>query len=244
VTVRLRCDRRPPLIAGEVTLRSASSPEPDVRLSARLVPHGDEVGPHGWPLMRAEVTVQNLSRAPISGVEVHFGFPGDEHVELVDHASRVPLLRGKGQERLDLALEVGPGAPAVLPLQVVVDTERYRTLADWPLPLPTDGTVVTLEAPRIESSSKALAAPAGPYTLPLVVRDDRVIDHVVITANGKKLQWAAGQAEKVELSPSFELLPGVNRLVVSTTDDQGLTERRTFSIRGEDRAAAVDASED
>ncbi len=243
VSVYLRADRRPPLLAGDTVLASRSSPEPRLQLSARLVPHGEPAGDSGWPVMRAEVTVNNLSRGSVTGVEVHFGFPDDGNVELIDYASRTPLISGRTSERLDLALEVGPDAPPVLPLEVVVEAERYRGLVQWPLALPTDGSTVTLQAPLIETPRLVTTAAAGPYPLPIVITDDGRVDHAVVFANGAKVAWEPGFGPRLQLTPTVDLRIGANRIVVTTTDDQGLTERRSITIRGEEPAVAVEATE-
>jgi hypothetical protein len=236
VEVRLRADRRPPLLVPEQVLGSVSSPDPTLRVQARLVPIAGT-------LHRAEITVQNLSRPPLDGLEVHLGWPGTETIELVDWAARVPEVPGRSEKRLDLTLEVEPGAPAVLPLQLQVRAERHGDLLDWPLALPRDGSPVLLQAPQIEVGTTARSAPAGPFAVPLTVTDDRTIDHVVVTVNGAKVAWAPGAGTRVALTPSVELLAGANRITIETEDDQGLEARRTVTVRGEAHPEWVDAGE-
>ncbi len=243
VEVRLRADKRPPLPVGEQVLRSESSPDPVLRLEARLAPGDGEVGPHGHPLKRAVVKVENLSKVPIPGLEVHFGYPGDDRVELMDHGARTGLVDARGADELVLGMEVAPSAPALLPLELVVEADRYRTLAEWPLSLPTTGEGVTLQAPAIEVKRSGLSAPPGPLQVPITVTDDRRVDHVVVWANGEKIAWAPGSGPKVSLTPTIDVHTGENRIVVLTEDDQGVSSRRTVSVRGEAPAAAVDAGE-
>jgi hypothetical protein len=236
VDVRLRADRRAPLLVGEQVLGSSSAPEPVLRISARLVPLDGA-------LRRAEVTVQNLSRAAVEGLEVHLGWPGTDTVELVDWAARVPQVAGRSEKRLELTLEVGEGAPAVLPLELVVRTERHGELLDWPMPLPLDGSALLLQAPQIDARPPVRSAPTGPFTLPIAVSDDRAVDHVVVTVNGRKAAWAPGAGARVALAPTFELLAGANRVTVEAEDDQGVESARTVVIRGEPHPEAVDAGE-
>lgn len=243
VRARLRADRRDALRLGEQVLSVRSSPVPQLAVRARLVPH-----PGG--LHRAEITVENLAGHPISDVEARFAYPHGLDVELVDLAARIPVLPARGDERLDLTLALGPTAPASLPLDLEIRSARYGTILDWPLVLPTGGAEVRLQAPRIEPRTEIVSAPAGRFALPLVARDERRLDHVVVFANGEKVAWAPGGSSQVELRAVFELKPGPNRVLVVAEDDQGLRARRWFHVRGTplgspepQEPAAVDAGE-
>jgi hypothetical protein len=221
-----------------------------VKVRASLEPATDDKGPHDAPVRRARVVVQNLSGTPLAGVEVHFGVPGSDAIELVDYAARAGEIDARSEAVVELAMEVGPKAPDVLPLEVMVEDSRFGALADWPLPLPEDGSLVVLQPPTIAvRPRKALretvpsAEPAGPLTLPLLVRDDRAIDHVLVWVNGEKVAWAPGSGSLQDLLPTITLLPGDNRIVVTVKDDQGITARRSFSIRGEVMQAATAAAD-
>lgn len=241
VDVRLRADRHPPQIVGEQILDSGSAPPPVLQIQARLVAGGEITGPHGHPVRRAEVLVQNLSDTTISGVDLHFGFPGSDAIELLDHGARATTLAGGSEQRLELTLEVGPEAPAVLPLELVIEAEGYGPLVEWPLSLPVDGALVLLQAPQIEARPPVRSAPTGPFTLPITVTDDRLVQHVVVSVNGEKVAWSPGEAPRVQLSPVIELAPGDNRIVVQADDDQGIRTSRTVSVRGDASSASVDA---
>jgi carboxyl-terminal processing protease len=248
VDVHLSALGRPELVVGQQVLESRSTPTPRVKVHAKLAPATEERGPHDEPIRRVEVTVRNLSETPLTDVNVHFGFPGHEAIELVDHAARAGEIAGRSEAVVHLGLEVGAKAPEQLPLELLVEDERFGALADWPMDLPADGSLVVLQSPTVEIRSaarqEALApsAPAGPWTLPLLVRDDRSIDHVLVWVNGEKVLWEPGAGTLAELRPSITLLPGDNRIVVAALDDQGIRWRRSFGIRGEIvQSAAVDA---
>jgi C-terminal peptidase prc len=247
VDVHLRALGRPDLLVGQQVLASRSTTTPTVMIHAHLTAATDERGPHDAPIRRVEVVVRNLSETPLSDVNVHFGFPGHEAIELVDHAARAGDISGRSEGTVSLAIEVGPKAPPMLPLELLLEDERFGTLADWPMELPADGSFVVLQPPTVEirtasgRESLAPSAPAGPWTLPLLVRDDRSIDHVLVWVNGEKVLWAPGTGSVAELRPSITLLPGDNRIVVAARDDQGIRWRRSFGIRGEVmQSAAVD----
>jgi len=109
---------------------------------------------------------------------------------------------------------------------------------------------VVLQPPTIEVRTRQTSRevvptsePAGPLLLPLLIRDDRAIDHVLVWVNGEKVAWAPGAGSLQDLQPTITLLPGDNRIVVTAHDDQGLTGRRSFSIRGVVMQAAVASPE-
>lgn len=235
VEVRLRADGRPPLLAGEDVLAAHSSPDPDIRLAARLVDEKDGT----W---RAEVTVINEADHGLTDVEIRFGWPGDLDVEIVDQAVRIPVVPGRDRVRADLELVPGPEAPNSIPLQVRIDAARFGKLAVWPLELPVDGTTVALSAPRISRTQVDVAAPEGQYTLPLLVQDEGRVDHVVVYAHGEKIAWAPGGRGRVRVEAKVRLYPGVNTVYVEARDDDGIARTVRYAIRGEE-TAAVDASE-
>ena len=124
VQVRVRAHQRTPQMVGEEVLRAESTSLPEVQVSARLV--RDDQGDH------VAVTVRNLSEEAVSGPEVHFGFPGDVDVELIDHGARAPSLPARGQAHFRLDLVVGEDAPDVIPLRLHVESERFRRMLSWP----------------------------------------------------------------------------------------------------------------
>ena len=233
VSLRLRADRRPPLAAGIQILAAESRLLPALQVEAALVHRADAVGPHGHPVHESRVTVHNLAQVPIPGLEVHFGYPDDSHVELLDRAARAPHVDPRSEAELVLAMEVAPSAPLVLPMDLVVESDVYRTLAQWPLALPTTGDSVLLQAPKIEvRTGSAEARVAEDIQLPIVVTDDRAVNHVVVWVNGEKIAWMAGGGARVFLRPTIRLLPGDNRMVVETRDDQGIAAREVVNLLG------------
>ena len=234
VSVRLRGDKRPSLMVGEEVLQAATTALPDLELSARLVK--DDEGHH------VDVELRNLSSLAMDGPEVHFGYPGDVGVELIDHASRAPVLPANGKANFRLALEVSEQAPDLIPLQIIVETDRFRRMVSWPLLLPKNGTRAHLEAPVITLKDPPLSAPVGPFRLGVTVADDTAVDHVVVFANGDKVGWAAGGPNGAHLNVDLSVQEGVNRVVIVGEDAGGIVTKRQYVVRGED-PAAVDAGE-
>jgi hypothetical protein len=226
VTIRLRANQRKALEVGEETLTVESTSTPKIRIDAQLLPFTD--GQH-----LARLTVHNLEHHQITGMEIHFGFPGEVDVELLDRAARAAVLGSKSSAIFDLAVQLGPDAPAKLPLQVVVDTERFGQIARWPMALPTDGQLISLTAPTIDIRTQALRAPVGQWSMPLRVLDDDGIQYVTVFANNEKIGWAGGQGNRVDFKANVELMAGLNRLVVITEDTAGVRTTTKKVIWGE-----------
>jgi carboxyl-terminal processing protease len=236
VGIRLRAHRRPPLDAGEVALRSGSPPIPRVALRARLVPITPTAA-------RAEVTVRNLTQVGLTGLDGHFAYPADASIELENAGATIDALGPLKSHRFEIGLALGDPAPSVLPLEFQLESEVFGELADWSLPLPRDGTEVVLEAPTIQVRQPVLVAPTGSFTLPVMVVDDREVDHAVVWVNGRKTAWVAGGATQISFDARVALVNGPNRITINAVDDQGLPVHRTFSVRGEDSPdPAVDAA--
>ncbi len=229
VHVRLRTDRRPALPLGDEVLRAASSPIPRLSATARFVGEGAE--------RRAEVTVRNLSNTPLQNLDLSFAHPGDG-LEWLDGHQTVASVPAKSEVVLGVDLLFTGTPPAQVPLTLVLDAQRFRTLAEWPLILNTDGTAQTIEPPKVLLKSAISSAPVGPFRLPLQISDERSLDHVVVFANNEKVLWAGGGRNRWDLSPEFDLQPGINRIVALAQDDQGLVTRKMFVVRGESPAAA------
>lgn len=242
VRLTLRSDRHAPMVVDDEVLRAASSELPRLALTLRYVDDAD--------VPRAEIIARNLSNTVVGALDLSFAYPAGLDVTLLDAVAHVPSIPPRGEVRADLGLRVGDTAPALLDLTVEVRSDAHGRLAEWPVWLPVDGSPVTLEAPRVVARHIDLAAPVGPYALPLQASDEHAIDHVVVYhywgrrgAEGGKVVWAAGGRSRVDVRADLMLQPGKNRVVVVAEDDQGVQTGRTFIIRGEP-TAAVDADDD
>ena len=232
VVATLRVAGRPQVEAESVVLRSASPDIPELAVTARVVPASDG-------LRHAEVTVHNLSDEELTGVEVAFGHPGDIDVELKTQSARIPTLAKRASARVNLDLQLGPGAPAVVPLGLSIEADTYGDeLVQWPVDLPVDGTAVSLQAPRIDAPGRPLSAPTQVIDYPLVATDETRLDHVVVYANGEKIDWAQGGRAEAKLTPKIRIQPGENVIVVVAADEQGVQTRKAFRIRGDGPATA------
>lgn len=238
VGVRVRADGSAPVDAGPAVLASAGPEGPQLRLVARLLPPlPDERGPGGGPVRPVEVTVQNLGRDAWSGVEVHLGYPETEGVELVDWGVRTPSIPGRTEHVFRLLLEL-EGAVGALPLEVTVGADRHGDLVTWPLVV--SDTPTAWQAPRIEPPPGPLRGPAGPWTVPVGVRDDGELRSVTVWLDGRKVTWRAGTGSALAMAPELTLSPGAHRVAIAAVDDQGLVTRRTLWVHADD-PATVDA---
>ena len=234
----LHAHRRPKLQAGSTIVHSEARRIPALTVSARVVPHGDARGPNDQPVLRAEVTVHHPGPGLMAGIEAHFDYPRDAHIELIDRGARHPHIEAGGQRRFDLTLERSPAGPERLDLDLVIDTERFGRLVRWPLQLPIDGTEVHYAAPTIELVDPPSSAPVGPLRLPVRIRDDGHIDHVRVYVDGKKTAWYDGAARRMDLEPVVTIRPGTRRVLVVAEDDQGLVTWHRANVRGEEPSTA------
>jgi C-terminal peptidase prc len=192
----------------------------------------------------AEVTLRNLSDRALHKLDVHFDYPADDTIELLDHAARVQVLESGASVKLRLGVRIREGGPPLLELRLVVKGEEADVLAQWDLQLRATGEVDAREGPQISARRPQLSAPAGPFTLPVAISDDALIESVAIFANGRKLSWDRVRQARVDLRPAFELLPGSNTLQVVATDDDGDVSQRTFRVFGEAEGVPITAVRD
>ena len=161
-----------------------------------------------------------------------FAYPGEIDIELVDRASRTASLAAGDTAMFDLEVALGPEAPEIAPLEVVVESAGAE-LAEWPLPLALSGDTTVLEAPRILATERALESEVGAFSLPLTLEDDRGISHAVAYLDGEKVGWVdGGGAPTVSLMATGELQTGVNRFKVYAWDTQGLRAFEQFVVLG------------
>lgn len=234
VELAVRADKRPLAQAGETVLGVSSSVEPEVRLTARL----DGTGEY----RQAKVTVKNLSPLELEDLDVYFRHPGDLDVELVDADAVRDSLGPRSDAVFTLGLKVGE-VPAALPMNLVVEADRFGLLADWPVALPLDGTPVELRAPRVEVVDLPRSVPSGPVNLSLTARDEVPLDHLLVWHKGRKVAWVQGEERTLDALVELDVEPGTNHFTVVAYNTLGLETRRTFTVRGEAATASVDAED-
>ena len=232
VSVTLRSDLRPVLQAESTVLAASSRQDPHLAAQIRLDGIGDE--------RQARVTVRNLSDVVVEGLELSFAAPGSADIELLDSSKEIERLAPGEHGEVVLGLGLSGDSPAELPLQLRLNADIYRSLGTWSFELPVGGDVVSLEPPTLAILSD-VAAPAGGHTLQVRAEDSVGIDHVVLFADDRKIGWAPGSSEGVDLSVDVSLEPGVNTFTAIAEDSDGLRSSRRFTVRGHDIATA-DAS--
>ncbi|MCB9682773.1 MAG: hypothetical protein H6733_15005 [Alphaproteobacteria bacterium] len=224
VAVEVRSDRRPPVTAPEVVLAAGSTPEPRVAIDARLTGQGAE--------RTAHITVHNKSGVTLTGLEAEFAYPNDLPVDLVDHASRRPELAPDDSVTFDLAVKLGQGVPASLPMRLKLDASHFGRLLTWEIPLHVDGSPTHVEAPDIVLTLDHLSADPGTVSVPLSITDDGAITSVTVFLNGDKVLYDPGGAPHVDLVADLPVVTGANRLVVRAVDDHHIVQVRQYSVLG------------
>jgi C-terminal peptidase prc len=239
VVVRVRSAGRAAAVSSGRVLPAAGPDEPLLRMVARLLPAAPgAVGPGGGPVRAVEISLQNLDRADLSGVEVHLGYPETEGVELVDWGVRAPRVPGRSEHVFTLATEV-PATVEAVPLEVTVSATGFGDLVTWPVTVPASGEAVALQAPRIERPAVPTHAPAGPWTVPLVAHDDGSLRHLVVWVDGAKVSWTPGDGGTIAVAPRVTLAPGPHRVTVQAVDDAGLSTHRSLTVHADAPAAVA-----
>lgn len=224
VEVELHADRRPALPAGRITLRAPDTEAAQLSVEARLVGTG--------PQRSVRIAVNNLGTRALADLEAELAWPFDVDVELLTRGVRTSALAPGTFSTFDLALRVGPSAPARVPLRLTLSAARHGRIATWEVQLPLDGRPVAVRPPEVHAHPPRLSAPPGPMPVPIVARDDDRIASVVVFLNGDKVLWDPGGGPEVTASPTVELVPGANVLTVRAVDADGVAVRRTWSILG------------
>ncbi len=223
VDIQVEADRCPPVRVTPTTLAYKSDPPPTVDLELSMVPKGE-----AW---EARVALENEGEHALYGLRVRFEYPESAKVELTRYDAGLSVLDAGAREELALGLRLLDDAEAV-PLVVHVKADGYGEILEWPLELPRSGAPVALSAPRIDAPGIPTSAPAGELDLALQLRDDRAVDHVVVWADGEKIAYRSGAALQQPLHLPVAVEPGENRYAVYATDDQGLTRRAVWYVRG------------
>lgn len=221
----VQSDGRPEVDAGTAVLGYQGIPQPELGLKMALVQ--ESTGTY------AELRLQNQATHPLQGVRARFEVAPSSGIQLTEYEAVVPSVAAEGSVSLRLGLDLTqvPDGSETLPLELVVETNRFGTIARYPVSLPTDGSAVHLRAPRIRLEAP-LAADVGPLTLSAQVQDERALDHVVIWHEGTKLAWHAGSGRSWSESFVVDLEAGRNAIVILAEDDQGLRSWEKVYVRG------------
>lgn len=223
VEIQVEADRCPPVKVTPTTLAYQSDPTPTVDLELSLTPDGD-----AW---KANVALENEGDSPLYGLRVRFEYPESAKVELTRYDASLSTLNAGARKKVDLGLRLLDEAESV-PLVVHVKADGYGEILEWPVELSRSGQAVTLSAPRVAAPAMPTSAPAGELELALDISDDRRVDHVVVWADGEKVAYRSGADLDGTLRLPVAVEPGDNRYSIYATDDQGLTRRATWYVRG------------
>ncbi len=208
---------------------------PDLDLRIALVSDGDT--------HRARIQLRQDGDTALSDLRVRFEYPESAGFELTQYDTGLTSLEPGVWEAVELGLVVNDADTAWLPLHVVLTAEPYGELLDWPVMVPIDGRSVDLQGPSVTAVNVPLSSPAQPQQLSFRANDDGRIDHLVVWGGGEKLAYASGQQGELQVEVSVDLSAGDNRFTVIAEDDQGLTTRRSWYVRGVPEVLMTDAEE-
>ena len=128
----------------------------------------------------------------------------------------------------------------MLPLRVLIEADDFGRLAQWDVELATDGTPVTLDAPRIEVQRLPSSVQAGPVRLNFNLEDDREIESVISYIGGEKFSYSEGGSPNLSLALDVLIDEGPNSVALRVRDNQGLERVRSWVIHGSPVSSTTD----
>lgn len=215
-TLTLWAHRADAMRLGTERLALHTSPSPDVRVRAAWRA-GDAI----------EVTIENLGEGRLTGVEASARVSGASSAAALTGGSSAA-----GGATVTWSGPVGSRAAGrlVLPVDVAVSARGFPAIGQWRLALPATGQPVTVQRPQVELLTARRVLDAGDAWLPVSIRDDTSVDHVVVWVNGAKVAWSGPSGPHVTLRPRVRLVPGANHVRIETVDTDGLAARRDYSL--------------
>lgn len=231
VEVVLEADGLPVLPMGETVFAVEERPRPPLVVRARLVTEADE--------QRVELNLENRGELTLTEVEARFRYPEDGRIELLDRDARADVIAPGGRARLDLGLRLGEDAPALLPLELVVEAEVYGVLLDAPLEVSQDGSPTEISPPELRVSLP-LRATVGALVARVEVSDEHGLDELTAWFGGDKIVWRDLDGRRERLEIPLIVPEGTTTLKVRVRDDQGAEQTVVTAVRG----VAVDGAAD
>jgi carboxyl-terminal processing protease len=231
VQVQVHADRRPPVSVEPALLEIGARPAPPVALGVRFVP-----GSQGDAL---HFQVHNRGARAIEAVDLALRLSDTGLLELSDDSLEGgPVGPGETAE-LTVPVQWPEGVlPQDVAARVSVRADGWGRIARFPVVLSPDGRTQELVPPALEAQVP-LRQPVGPASIRVLVRDDREVRSVRAWYDGDQRVWRSPGASAAEITVPFDVVPGGSALVVEAEDDQGLTTRSRWWIRGVDGAGAL-----
>ena len=245
----LEADGVPAVKIGERVL--SVDAEPALELGATLRAKTDDAGRMSVDVALTDVGVE---MGDSRSLRLRFAWPDLAGVELEVPAQVAVDLPSRGTVHAGIALTLGPGAPEVIPLELVVENAAGVEIARWPVNLPRDGTV-RIQPPTLALRPLSSVQPPGMALLQIRASDDAEIDHVLVFAgservnraryepettwDSRKVSWAgpppgrsSRDRRRLEQTVAVPVYPGVNRYSVAVTDLSGLKTERVVYLLG------------
>ena len=131
-----RSDGRPEVDQGITILGYEGLPWPEV--SVRVHHISDAQGE------RAELRLSNHADHPLQGIRARFEVAPSSGIQLTQYESVVPSMAGDGVVTLQLGIDTSRVDPALqsIPVQLIIETQRFGEIASMALELPLDGRSV------------------------------------------------------------------------------------------------------
>ncbi len=228
VAAVVHAEARPPAEPSSSVLEIHPRPPPPLRAHARIR-QGDS--PDALVL---EASFENLGSRSLEDLRLKVGLPKDGPLELaVRHVDGSTLAPGERQTFLFPLSSPAGRLVGPVSVQLRLSAARWGRVSTIPVDLEIDGPTLSRQPPEIEGTVP-LELESGNHVVEVRVEDDNALDDVTVWFEDRKVAWAAPGMPRVALSVPIEVGPGTQRLVVRASDASGVSQRRTWWVRGTD----------
>jgi hypothetical protein len=235
----LLAEGRPPAEPASSVLEIYPRPPPPLRAHARIR-QGDS--PDALIL---EASFENLGSRTLEDLRLKVGLPKGGPLELaVRHVDGSTLAPGERQTFLFPLSSPAGRLLGPVSVQLRLSAARWGRVSTIPIDLEIDGPTLSRQPPEIEGTVPLEVEP-GTHRVQVKVQDDDALDDVTVWFEDRKVAWAAPGQSTFELEVPLEVSLGTHRLVVRASDASGVSQRRTWWVRGveADADAVVEEAE-
>ena len=228
VDVTVLAHARPPSEPTTSVLEIFPRPPPPLRAHARIR-QGD--APEDLVL---EATFENLGARTLEDLRLKVGLQKEGPVELaVRHVDGSTLAPGESQTFLFPLRSPAGQLLGPVSMQLRLEAARWGRVSTMPLELAVDGPKVSRLPPEI-GGDVPLELPVGTHPVHVTVDDDLSLSDVTVWFDSRKVAWTSPDSGSVALDVPIDITDGTRRLVVRATDNDGVSKRRSWWIRGLD----------
>lgn len=240
LAVQVEADRRPLVFVPAQVLELSGNAPPTLVLTLVPVEPTAEEQARDPDVAVVEVSLRNPGGPRLEGLRLR-PHPGlDSTLEPLDREVVVPSLETGQTITARLALRWNrPTANGLGTLPLEVRADRLGTLFESEVALDWASEGVVMAPPTVHADLP-LVSPTGTVAVRVLAGDDQRVDSLIASWRGRKVAWRSGDGATLDLDLDLEVGSGTQSLLVEVTDDQGLTTRRRWYVRGTDQDATAE----